>query len=76
VWWSAEEVEYLDIMELEALMYVLFLKMVLDYDPPLLAGRLFVARNDNDPWVHTCNSNDSTEPAIAVLLQWLHELVN
>jgi len=75
VWWSAEEVECLDIMELEALMYVLFLKMVLDYDPSLLAGRRFVARNDNDPWVHTCNSNDSTKPAIAVLLEWLHELM-
>ena len=38
-------------MELEALMYVIFLKMVLDHDPALLAGRRFVARNDNQPWV-------------------------
>jgi hypothetical protein len=74
VWWSEEEVECLDIMELEALMYCIFLKMVIDHDPTLLAGRRFVARNDNQPWVASCNSNDSTKPAIAVLLAWLHEL--
>ena len=75
VWWSREEIECLDIMELEALMYVIFLKMVLDHDPSRLAGRRFVARNDNQPWVASCNSNDSTKPAIAVLLEWLHELM-
>ena len=75
VWWSKEEIECLDIMELEALMYVIFLKMVLDHDPSRLAGRRFVARNDNQPWVASCNSNDSTKPAIAVLLEWLHELM-
>jgi hypothetical protein len=76
VWWSEEEIQSMPhIMELEALMYVIFLKMALDYDPSLLAGRRFVARNDNQPWVASCSSNDSTKPAIAVLLERLHELM-
>lgn len=73
--WSEEELEELDIMELEALMYCIFLKMIIDKDPRLVQGRRFVARNDNEPWVCACNSNDSTKPAIAVLLAWLHELM-
>ena len=31
-------------------------------------------RNDNQPWCYACNGNDSSKPAIAVLLEWLHEL--
>ena len=73
--WSEEELEELDIMELEALMYCIFLKMLIDRDPLLVQGRRFVARNDNQPWVAACNSNDSTKPSIAVLLAWLHELM-
>jgi hypothetical protein len=73
--WSAEEAANLDIMELEALMYCIFLKMLIDKDPGLVQGRRFVARNDNQPWVAACNSNDSTKPAIALLLAWLHELM-
>ena len=62
-------------MELEALMYCCFLKMLIDTDPGLVSGRRFTARNDNEPWVHACNSNNSNKPAIAVLLAWLHELM-
>jgi hypothetical protein len=73
--WSEEELEELDIMELEALMYCIFLKMIIDKGPRLVQGRRFVARNNNEPWVCACNSNDSNKPAIAVLLAWLHELM-
>jgi hypothetical protein len=73
--WSEEELKELDIMELEALMYCIFLKMLIDKDPSLVQGRRFVARNDNQPWVAACNGNDSTKPAIAILLAWLHELM-
>ena len=73
--WSVEELTELDIMELEALMYVIFLKMLIDRDPAIVSGRRFVARNDNQPWVAAANSNDSSKPAIAVLLGWLHELM-
>ena len=73
--WTDREKEQLDIMELEALMYCCFLKMLIDTDPGLVSGRRFTARNDNEPWVHACNSNNSNKPAIAVLLAWLHELM-
>ena len=62
-------------MELEALIYAIFLKMLIDHDPAIVSGRRFVARNDNQPWVAAANSNDSSKPAIAVLLGWLHELM-
>ena len=72
---SAYEVANLDIMELEAMTYCIFLKMLIDRDPHLVMGRRFLARNDNQPWVAACNGNDSSKPAIAVLLAWLHELM-
>jgi hypothetical protein len=72
--WSTEEVEELDIMELEALMCVLWIATLLDINPELLRGRRFVFRNDNEPWCYACNDNDSAKPAIAVLLEWLHAL--
>ena len=72
---SAYEVANLDIMELEAMTYCIFLKMLVDRDPSLVMGRRFLARNDNRPWVVCCNGNDSSKPAIAVLLAWLHELM-
>jgi hypothetical protein len=62
--WSEEEIEELDIMGLKALMHCIFLKVLIDKDPRLVQGRRFVARNDNQPWVAACNSNDSTKPAI------------
>jgi hypothetical protein len=73
---SQYEIENLDIMELEAMTYCIFLKMLIDRDPKLVQGRRFTARNDNQPWVAACNSNDSSKPAIAVLLAWLHELMS
>ena len=72
---SQYEIDNLDIMELEAMTYCIFLKMLIDRDPGLVQGRRFTARNDNQPWVAACNSNDSSKPAIAVLLAWLHELM-
>jgi hypothetical protein len=72
---SAYEIANLDIMELEAMTYCIFLKMLIDRDPNLVMGRRFLARNDNQPWVAACNGNDSNKPAIAVLLAWLHELM-
>jgi hypothetical protein len=72
--WSTEEVEELDIMELEALMCVLWIATLLDINPELLRGRRFVFRNDNKPWCYGCNDNNSAKPAIAVLLEWLHSL--
>ena len=72
--WTEEEVRELDIMELEALMCVLWIATLLDINPELLRGRRFVFRNDNQPWYYACNDNDSSKPAIAVLLEWLHSL--
>ena len=72
---SQYEIDNLDIMELEAMTYCIFLKMLIDRDPSLVTGRRFVARNDNQPWVAACNGNDSSKPAIAILLAWLHELM-
>jgi hypothetical protein len=72
--WSEEEVTELDIMELDALMCVLWIATLLDINPELLRGRRFVFRNDNTPWCYGCNDNDSAKPAIAVLLEWLHSL--
>jgi hypothetical protein len=72
--WTEEEVTELDIMELEALMCVLWIATLLDINPELLRGRRFVFRNDNQPWYYACNDNDSSKPAIAVLLEWLHSL--
>jgi hypothetical protein len=46
---SAYEVANLDIMELEAMTYCIFLKMLIDRDPHLVMGRRFLARNDNQP---------------------------
>jgi hypothetical protein len=64
--WSEEEVTELDIMELEALMCVLWIATLLDINPELLRGRRFVFRNDNQPRCFACNDNDSSKPAIAV----------
>ena len=72
---SQYEIANLDIMELEAMTYCIFLKMLIDRDPRLVQGRRFTARNDNQPWVAACNGHDSSKPAIAVLLAWLHELM-
>jgi hypothetical protein len=72
---SQYEIENLDIMELEAMTYCIFLKVLIDRDPKLVRGRRFAARNDNQPWVAACNSNDSSKPAISVLLAWLHEFM-
>ena len=59
--WSEEEVTELDIMELEALMCVLWIATLLDINPELLRGRRFVFRNDNKPWCFVCNDNDSAK---------------
>jgi hypothetical protein len=40
---SQYEIDNLDIMELEAMTYCIFLKMLIDRDPSLVTGRRFVA---------------------------------
>ena len=72
--WTEEEVRELDIMELEALMCVLWIATLIELDPCLFRGRRFTFRNDNMPWRDSHNANSSNKPAIAVLLRWLHEL--
>jgi hypothetical protein len=72
--WTEEEVRELDIMELEALMCVLWIATLIEFDPGMLRGRRFTFRNDNQPWRDSHNANASNKPAIAVLLRWLHEL--
>ena len=72
--WTEEEVTELDIMELEGLMCVLWIATLLDINPQALQGRRFTFRNDNQPWYFACNANKSTKPAIAILLEWLHEM--
>ena len=72
--WTEEEVTELDIMELEGLMCVLWIATLLDINPQALQGRRFTFRNDNQPWYFACNANKSAKPAIAILLEWLHEM--
>ena len=72
--WTPHEVEELDIFELEALMCVLWIATLLSIDPQALQGRRFTFRNDNKPWYYACNANKSAKPAIAILLEWLHEM--
>jgi hypothetical protein len=42
-------------------MCVLWIATLLDISPELL--------RDNQPWCYACNDNDSSKPAIAVLLE-------
>jgi hypothetical protein len=71
---TAREAKYLNIMELEGLVVVLWLTWLCDHHPEAITGRRFVARCDNDPFVVDVNKRHSTTPTIAFLLGQIHLL--
>lgn len=74
--WSftATEIRTLNIMELEALVLVVWLRYLWDTHPQMLAGRRFVMLCDNKPFVGSVNSRHSNVATIAFLLGEIHRM--
>jgi hypothetical protein len=72
--WSLEELKCLDIMELEGLAHVLWLRWICHEHPTLVAGKRFISRCDNQAFVAATKKGRSSYPTIAFLLNQLHEL--
>jgi hypothetical protein len=72
--WSLPELECLDIMELEGLAHVLWLRWICYEHPSLVAGKRFISRCDNGAFVAATKKGRSSYPTIAFLLNQLHEL--
>jgi hypothetical protein len=72
--WSIEELEELNIMELEGLTHVLWLRWICNNLPGLVAGKRFMSRCDNMGFVDATKKGRSTVPSISFLLNQLHEL--
>lgn len=72
---TAEERDAFDIMELEAIVFYLWLATLVTTDPSLVEGRLWTARCDNEPWVAVVNKGMSAKSVVcAELLAALHQL--
>ena len=70
--YSAEEVEPLTIMHLEAIMLVAWLGYITETSHQAIAGVSFVFLCDNLPFVDTIKRGRSTLPEMAFLLEQLH----
>lgn len=69
-----EEERKLDIMLLEGMVVVLWLEHLCNSRPEVLAGKRFVMKCDNEPFVESFNGQHSTFPAVAYLLAAIHAL--
>jgi hypothetical protein len=72
--WTLDELKCLDIMELEGLAHVLWLRWICHEHPGLMAGKRFISRCDNGAFVAATKKGRSSYPTIAFLLNQLHEL--
>ena len=65
---TEEERATFDIMELEAIVFVMWVEALLRANPSKISGRRWRTRCDNLPWVQALTSGKSNEPVVAALL--------
>ena len=71
---TRRECHYLDIMDLEGLVVVMWMTYLCETHPEFVKGKRFIARCDNEPFVISVNSRKSSKPTVAFLLGRLHLL--
>jgi hypothetical protein len=71
---SAEELQWLPICDLEGIVCVLWIWVICENWPEKIQGRRFEAWCDNQSFCGAVNSHKSAVPSLAFLLRKLHEL--
>ena len=71
---TKEEITWLTIMDLEALVFILWIHTLCTICPDQISGKRFLTWCDNDSVVKAVNKNGSNKPTLAFTIDILHDL--